>query len=151
MNKIKAQLETMNQQIKELAHLYHDRAIRSNISENEFWVWYTLIIYSGDYSQQDICSILSLPKQTVNSIVSNLVKKNYACLETDANARNRKLIRLTEKGLKTGNAIVTEVYSFEEKAFSRLDEQEREAFIRLLKKYTALLDDEFSRNSGEQE
>ena len=151
MNKIKAQLETMNQQIKELTHLYHDRAIRSNISENEFWVWYTLIIYSGDYSQQDICSILSLPKQTVNSIVSNLVKKNYAYLETDTNARNHKLVRLTENGAEIGKAIVSDAYSSEEKAFSRLDEHERDAFISLLKKYAALLDDEFSRNSEVQE
>lgn len=40
----KEQLEVINQQIKELAGIYRRVVSRSGISENEYWIWYALII-----------------------------------------------------------------------------------------------------------
>lgn len=45
-----------------------------------------------EYSQQDICNAWSLSKQTVNSIVSNMVKKGYVYLEMVPGSKNRKFI-----------------------------------------------------------
>lgn len=44
---IKNQFEIMSQQVKELAALYHSAAGKSGVSDNEFWIWYTLLFLGG--------------------------------------------------------------------------------------------------------
>lgn len=143
MEQAKHQLETLNQQIKELTSIYHQAAARSGISDNEFWVWYTLLVMNQEYSQQDICDIWSLPKQTVNSVVANLVKKSFVLLEMVPGTHNRKMIHLTEAGKKYGQSIVQHIFEAEQRTIARLSDQERQTCISLLGKYIRLLREEF--------
>lgn len=142
---IKEQLEILNQQVKELTGIYHQVAVKSGISDNEFWLWYTLLILDEEYSQQDICDMWSLPKQTVNSVVANLNKKGYVFLEVVPNTRNRKIIRLTEAGKTFGRNIVTNIYKSEEQAIEKMSEEERQTCITLLKKYISLFREELNK------
>ena len=103
------QLEMINQQMKELVGIYRGIVSRSGISENEYWIWYALIIMDGEYSQQDICNSWSLSKQTVNTIVMNMAKKGLVSLEVVPGTRNRKIIRLTQAGKEYGENIVKPV------------------------------------------
>lgn len=139
---IKEQLEIMNQQAKELASIYHDAAGKSGVSENEFWVWYALLVLGGEYSQQDICDLWSLPKQTVNSIVSNLAKKEFVSLEAVPGTRNRKIIQLTDAGKSYGASIVMPVYQAEIHVLEQLPDQELQTYITMLGKYISLLKNE---------
>lgn len=145
---IKEQIEKMNQQVKELAYLYHNAASKSGISDNEFWVWYALLVLEGEYSQQDICDIWSLPKQTINSIVANLSKKGFLVLENVPGTRNRKIIRLTEDGKKYGNDVVMQVYQAEQRSLERMTEEERQIYISLMDKYITILKDEICEKHG---
>lgn len=138
----KQQLEIMNQQVKELTSIYHHSAVNSGVSENEFWVWYTLLVMDNEHSQQDICDIWSLPKQTVNSVVANLVKKNFVFLEMVPGTRNRKIIHLTETGKKYGQNIVQHIFEAEQRTIARMSDQERQTCISLLGKYIHLLREE---------
>ena len=137
------QLELLNQQVKELTGIYHQAAVRLGISDNEFWVWYTLLVMTDDYSQQDICDLWSLPKQTVNSVVANLVKRKYVTLEVVPGTRNRKIIRLTEEGKVYGDTVVNHIFEIEKRAINKMTEQERQACISLMSKYISLLKGEF--------
>lgn len=136
---IKNQLETINQQIKELASVYHSVASSYGISDNEFWVWYALLTYEGEYSQQDICDMWSLPKQTVNSIISNLSKKGYLSLEVTDGMKKRKVIRLSEEGKQYGKSIVSQIYYIEQCALEKLSDKERETCITIFEKYIDFL------------
>ncbi len=136
------QLELINQQIKELVGVYRGIVSRSGISENEFWIWYALIIMEGEYSQQDICSNWSLSKQTVNTIVSHMVKKELVFLEVVPGTRNRKIIRLTKAGKEYGENIVRPVSEAENRAFNRIPESERLACIAAFGKYINILKEE---------
>ena len=98
----KKQTEVINQQIKDLVGIYRTVVGRLGMSENEFWIWYALIVMGGSYTQQDICLMWSLSKQTVNTIISNMVRKGYASLEAIPGTRNRKEIHLTETGKAYG-------------------------------------------------
>ena len=138
----KQQLENLNQQIKELAGIYHQAAVRLGISDNEFWVWYTLFVMGEEYSQQDICEIWSLPKQTVNSVVMNMVKRELIKLEVVPGTRNRKLLRLTDQGKSYGEAVVRPIFEAEYRTIARLTEQERQLCISLLGKYIRYLREE---------
>lgn len=136
---VKNQLETVNQQMKEIASIYRGVASSYGISDNEFWVWYALLTYEGECSQQDICDMWSLPKQTVNSIVSNLSKKGYLTLEMTDGMKKRKVIRLSEEGRKYGLGVVKRIYDAERFAFEQLSAQERESCITLFEKYIDFL------------
>ena len=122
---IKATLELFNQQIKELTSIYHQAVNQYGISDNEFWVWYTLLVMGGEQSQQSICEMWSLPKQTVNSVISGMIKKGAIYLETIPGTRNKKVIRITETGREYGEAIVTHICSAEQRAVEKLTPQER--------------------------
>ena len=138
----KEQLEVINRQIKEIVGIYRGIVSRSGISENEFWIWYALIIMDGEYSQQDICSCWSLSKQTVNTIVKHMVKKGFASLEAVPGTRNRKTICLTEAGRAYGEELVRPVSEAEDRAFKRLPETDLIACATIFGKYINILKEE---------
>lgn len=119
-SEFKEYLELVNQQIKELVGIYRGAVSRSGISENEFWVWYSLVAVGGECSQQDICSTWYLSKQTVNTIVMHMVQKGFVSLEVVPGTRNRKNILLTEAGREYGERIVMPISQAEQKAFEKL-------------------------------
>lgn len=139
---IPTQYEMINQQIRELSGVYHSAASRSGIPDNELWVWYALLIVGGEYSQQEICDMWSLPKQTVNSTTASLAKRGLITLEAIPGTRNRKLLRLTEEGKRYGERMIMPLYHAEQQALGKMSEQERQACVALLGKYIALLKDE---------
>ncbi len=138
----KEQLEIVNQQIKELVSIYRVAVSRSGISENEFWIWYSLVNMEGPYTQQDICGLWSLTKQTVNTIITNMARKGYLTLEVIPGTRNKKRITLTEEGRAYGESLVLPAFSAEERAYERLSEAERQICTQVLGKYVNLLKEE---------
>lgn len=143
-NNIKEQLEMINQQLKELAGIYRAAVVsRSEISENEFWIWYSLVVMDGEFSQQDICATWTFSKQTVNTIINHIVQKGYAELEVVPGTRNKKLIRLTAEGRKYGESIVLPVFQSEVRALEKIPANERMAFFATFRKYIGFLKEEF--------
>lgn len=141
---ITQQYEEIIQQVKELSSIYRSAASRHGISDNELWIWYTLLVLNGEYSQQEICDMWSLRKQTVNSITANLVKKNFVQLEIVPGTRNKKLLRLTMEGKTYGENIIMPIYQAEQNALKKMSEKERKACAILLAKYTSLLKGEIN-------
>ena len=135
MENIQKQLELINQQIKELASIYKLSLVKFNISENEFWIWYALIIMNEKCTQQDIVNNWFISKQTVNTIIKNLVK-------TMPNNHNKKIICLTKKGRDYGEKIVLPMSSMELKAFGKLTLEDRKKLIEIMSKYIQILKDE---------
>lgn len=136
---IKKYIEIINQQIKEITFVYHNACNKLGISTSEFWVWYALLVLEGEYSQQDIRDEFYLPKQTINSVVSNLNKNGYVFLETIPGTRNKKIIKLSPKGEEYGKNIIKDIYEAEQKTIGTMSEQERKTFIDLLGKYKEIL------------
>ncbi len=143
-NNGRKQLEAINQQIKEMVGIYRGAVVNSGIAENEYWIWYTLIVMDGEYTQQDICEAWSLSKQTVNSIITHLIKDDYVTLEVIPGSRNKKIIRMTEEGRKHGEAIVKPISAAEERAIDRLPEEDRIACMNVLGKFIQVLKEEIS-------
>lgn len=140
----KEQLEMLNKQIKELAGIYKSAVSNLGISENEFWIWYALITMEDDLSQQDICTMWSFSKQTVNTIISHMVENNYATLEVIPGTRNRKNIHLTTEGRAFGERIIFPIATAEERALERIPMKERLACAAILRKYTDFLKEEIN-------
>jgi len=141
---IKEQIDIINQKIKEMNSLYHIAAGKSGIADGEICIWSTLLSAEEDYSQQDLCELLSLPKQTVNSLISSLSKKGYVFLEHVPGTRNRKIIRLTDEGRDYGQSRVMWIFEAEQKAMEETDPAEVQACISMLEKYIQNLKKEFT-------
>lgn len=125
--------------INELSGVYRNAAAKSGISVNEFWVWYTLVGDRREFTQQEICGFCGLPKQTVNTIVRNMVRQKLATLEIIPLNRSRKRIRLTPAGRAFGEKLVAEAMTAERGAFLALPEQEQQSALRFLEAYLPLL------------
>ena len=140
---IKDQIDTINQRLKELNSLYHIAAMKSDITDGEISIWSALLESDGVYSQQDISDLLFLPKQTVSSIISNLVKKGFVYLEHVSGTRNRKVICLTEAGRDYGESKVRWIFQAEERALEQTDPEQVQACIEMIEKYISHLKREF--------
>lgn len=136
------QLEVITRQIKELVGIYRGAVSQSGVSENEFWVWYALIVMGGKYSQQDICGMWSLPKQTINTIIMYMVQKGFVSLEVVPGTRNRKTICLTKAGREYGERIVLPVSEAEQRAIERLPPEDLVACTAALGRYINILKEE---------
>lgn len=139
---IKNRIDIINQKIKELNALYRAAAIKSGISDGEISIWSLLLCSEKEYSQQDLADILYLPKQTVNSIISNLVKKRFVFLEHVPGTRNRKVVRLTKEGRAYGESRVMWIFQAEEKAMEETVPEEINACISMLENYIRHFKDE---------
>lgn len=139
-------VETIFQQIKELNGVYRNIASQIGISENEFLIWYILLAFDEEYSQQDICNTWFLAKQTVNNIIKNMVQENYVVLEVVPKTRNRKIIRLTEKGREYGASFIQPICDAEERTLNRLNQKELEACNKALANYINVLKEEIDNH-----
>ena len=130
------------QQIKELVGVYREVIKRLAISESEFWIWYTLAAVPGEHTQQDICAMWSLPKQTVNTVITGMRLKKFAYLEIIPGTRNHKIVRLTEEGKRRGEAVVGAVIQAESRAYGKISPEELAILTQIFEKYISALREE---------
>ena len=135
-------VERIHHQIRKLASVYRNAVRRFGITENEFLVWYTLIIIGGEHSQQDICGTWLLSKQTVNSIIQNMVQKGFAYLELVPGTRNLKKIHLTQRGKQYGEDMITPISDAENRTISRIAEKDWEFCTTVLSSYIRMFEEE---------
>lgn len=141
---VRKSLEELNQQMRELTAIYHRMAGKYGISDGEFWVWYTLLLFDGELSQQDICEMWFLPRQTVNSAVSGMVRRGDVRLEAMPGTRNKKIIHLTPKGKQYGEGIFRGIYKAEQRAVEKMTPRERQDGADALSKYVHSLKEELA-------
>ena len=125
--------------IREMLSVYRESAKALELSDGEFWVWYTLVTIEGEHTQQDICAMWSLPKQTVNTVITRMRLKKYAYLEAIPRTRNHKIVRLTEEGRRYGRELILPITQAEEKALSRISDGEHSVFGEIFDKYIELI------------
>lgn len=142
-------IDQFHTQIKEYLNAYQHAIGQNSISINEFWVWSSLTEQDSEYTQQDLCAIWSLPKQTVNSIVTQMILKKYARLEHVPGQRKRKIIRLTEEGKKRGKYIVSPISEAEQRAFEKMTPEQFEAMTRMFEQYISIVQREFEGNGND--
>lgn len=87
-----------------------------------------------EVNQVDIEKDLNLKNPTVTGLINRLEKKEYIRREKSSKGSNYKSVLVTDKGIKIiedGKKITDNV---EKQMFSVLDKDEKEEFVRLMKK-----------------
>lgn len=81
----------------ETNNLYSQWAEQHGITINTLLVLY-MVRNTERCTQTDLCRILMLPKQTVNSILKNLESRGYVSQQTDSADRRSKIIIFSPEG-----------------------------------------------------
>ena len=134
-NSSKRMLE-FNEVMKENNDLYSNLAKKFKMSDCMLWILYILREENKVLTQSDICNMMCIPKQTVNSSLKKMEAEGYIEL-LNINDKRSKQVSLTEKGLDLANNTVDIIISKENNALSKMDEKD------LLRKFNDLLKDSF--------
>lgn len=87
-----------NQQCRCMSLLYHKVAAAFGMCDSTLWIFYALLKSGGKVTQQELCEHWSFTKQTLNSAICSMIQKGYIEQEQIAGTRNKKVIRITQKG-----------------------------------------------------
>ena len=132
----------LNEIMKETDDLYRNLAKKFKMSDCVIWILYILREDDRSVTQSDICNMMYMPKQTVNSSLKKMESEGYIEL-LNINDKRSKQVCLTEKGVDLANNTVDIIISKENNALSKMDEKEQELLINLLRKFNDLLKDSF--------
>lgn len=106
------------------------------LGQGESGILKTLLLYEEAFNQDitpsDLCDIQQLTSGRVASTLKSLEKKNYINRISDQNDRRRVLIKLTEKGKKLAENIVSKIKSHIQTITDKLGESNLKELIRLL-------------------
>lgn len=133
-------LDAFNSRYRELDAVYHALARFFGLSDCAFWILYTIRETGSCDTQSQLCDMLSLRKQTINSALKSLETAGYIRLEAVAGNQKSKQIVLTETGKRFAAQSIDRVLEMEEHAFAQFSDQEQAVFFRVLGMYVHQLE-----------
>lgn len=86
-------------------------------------------------TQSTICERTYIPRQTVNSVITNLYKEGYVILKEVPEDRRTKTICFTDKGKEYAENILKRLHDAEYGAMESLSKEDQEQLIRTNKLY----------------
>lgn len=134
MSELREYIKLLNTAISETTNLYRLWGKKNGLTYNALTVLYVLND-TGPSTQKELSEWWAIPKQTVQSIVENFFKSGYVEKETNDDDHRTVKIKLTEKGIKYAETILTPLYRMEEQAMMQLTEEQRQQFILLNQMY----------------
>lgn len=91
LNRLKFTLDQLNEVYRNLANLLC-------ISQPKMEIYYCLLAEDGSCPLSEICSYMSIPKQTLNSQLRSMEKDGDIKVDYLPNSKKNKAAVLTEKG-----------------------------------------------------
>lgn len=132
-NTIKDGLHKINYLSSEIEALYHLASIRLGLSDSESMVLYTIYNEDGTCMLSSIYKLTGISKQTINSAVRGLEKKNIISLaKLDGKS---KQVTFTEQGKVYAERTIARLCKAEAAAFADWSEEEVQTIIRLLGRF----------------
>ena len=125
-----------NSLFKEMTDIYHNIALKLEISDSAFLILYAIVELGCGCTQKDIAQMYYMSKQTINSSIKNLEKSGYITLKQDKG--NNKQIFLTTLGEKLAQEKIKPVIKIENDVFAQMSFDESQKLLKLTRKYTEL-------------
>lgn len=144
-------MENLNHYIKEITsvanrtgYLYEKWAKRQGINNYVSQIMY--MIYTNETNRQkDIAENYGMPKQTVNTIITEFQKKGYIRLIPDESDKRSKIIVLTDEGIKYAENIVKPLLNCEKKVLSKMGKERVEMLIDTMNQYAELFEQSMNK------
>lgn len=112
--------------------VYHDIAVRLNLSDSAFNILYTICIFGNGCQQKDICNTTFISKQTIHSSIKKLEQAGILVMQA---GKGRDMhIHLTPAGQKLAEEKIIPVIEMENQTFAGMQPEERHQLLILLEK-----------------
>lgn len=98
----------------------------------------------GLQTQKQICDMLELPKQTVNNIISALVKQGYIHIIPDEADHRARILRLTESGKKYAETELQPLNELDVSIARRMGEEKYKLLVSLNEEYAEIIEQEIT-------
>lgn len=141
------QIKEYNALWRETTAIYEEWAKARGFSYYELLVILSIDEMKEVCTQREICRQWFLPKQTVNSILQNFLKKewiNFVQMETD---KRNKLIIMTEEGRKQIEKISRDLQEHECRVWEKLGEETGKVLLKGTSLYNKFFREENSDES----
>lgn len=138
-------IDTYYQSWFKINEIYHAWSRKHGIQDTTLFVLYVINESSTYCTQNNICNKLSLPKQTVSLILSELEKKGYILRESNPKDRRNKVVRFTETGEQYANDLLNKLKDSEIEAFSTMSQKQRSDMVKSFCLLSDLLEKSFSK------
>ena len=126
-------IRELNHTYKEMDDFYHQYANDIGLSFSAFLIYYGISLLGEGCLQKDICELVFISKQTINSSIRNLEQEG--CLSL-VHGHGRELhIHLTEKGKQISDTKVLPIVQWEQEALMKMTPEERRLLVSLTRTY----------------
>lgn len=137
MIKLENNFSKYNLLFYEINELYHDYAVKTNISDSVSCILYILCERGGSCKQSEIYKNSGISRQTINSAVRRL-EENGVIVLTKCGGRDT-VVSLTEEGERLAVEKIQPLFEIENNIFSSWNETEISEYLRLTTEYRDLL------------
>lgn len=146
---VKNEIFRNNKQFSKMNALYHRLSQKFGIANSESEILYYLVSSEKDVPIQEIIYFTCSPKQTVNSALRNMEKKEWIKLKKiDSKS---KLVCLTEKGTKQAEITVEKILAIEEQIFLSFKQEKVEEYLQFTNEFTDKLENKLMELEEEDE
>ncbi len=129
----------LNQCDKELDDIYHDYALRHNLSDAALWIFYVLYDSNDGVTQSEICDSWFFSRQTINTALKGLEQQGVIDLVLAPGSRKSKKVFFTASGRNMAEKVVVPMKQAEAKALATFSDEENKLLVELTQKRCLLL------------
>ena len=138
-------IQQIEQLLREQDSIYHNTAVRFGLSDTAMRVLYLVSETDEVLTQQDLCRQNFSAKQTIHTAINGLVKNGFVELIPIPGTRNHKKILLTASGQALADRTVNRLKEAEQRAYSRMSEEDLQTYLELTGRLTSHLREETDR------
>lgn len=141
MNNWDKSIKAITSAVDRTDYLYEKWAKKLGVNNYVSRIMYMLYL-SEVNRQKEMVENYGMPKQIVNTVITELQKKGYIILIPDENDKRSKIIKLTQEGINYANKIVTPLLDCEIRVLKKMGTQRVEMLIDTMNQYADLLETE---------
>lgn len=132
-NKSSREMKRYNHLHGEIEAVYHEMSLQFGISDSVSKILYTICSFGDGLLLNDICRSTGLTKQTVNSAIRGLEKKDIVYLEA-VDGKSKKVC-LTEKGKKFAGNTAFRLIEIENAIFESWSDDDVQKYLELTERF----------------
>lgn len=124
---------------REIDKVYHEMALKAGLSDSAFLILFSILELGEGCLQRDICDMLSISKQTINSSIKKLERDGY--IQMKQNTGKDKNLYLTPQGKQLAQDKILPISNIENEIFTELKQEESQELVRLTRHFLEELRD----------
>lgn len=125
-----------------LDRIYSEFARTCGLSDCAYWMLVDTSAAGGSVAVSRLTSEWFYSKQTINSAIKTLKARGFATLEFAEGSRKNKVVCLTKEGRQFAERYALPALKAEQRAFCALEPCEQREIMRLIGKFSQVLDEE---------